>query len=549
MPASRSPMPGAHTKPAQKLRMFNWNKVNQTSAQGTVWESIKDDTVDLNLDEITSLFAVQPAKPAKKPVAKSTERKQVSLIDAKRSTNVGIQLHRLGLNAAQVKRAVMRMDQTVLTAETLEMLIKCLPTTEEYELIYNHVEDNPEDKDRLPDVENFFYEVGGVPHAHVRVQGLMALARGSTDLDYIREKVMVIKRVMQEVRDSSDLKRVLRVVLAIGNALNAGSNRGEASGFRIDDLTRLKDTKTVDNSMTLLHFVAQKLVELEEHCELDLRVSLPSLMEACEVVLDELKKTLNDFNASLQVCTESLAIVAKKPEPVRRTTAKQRAMDAHITSGIVKDPRPAAAKKEDTDTVYSTVMTAFIERHSAMAVDVAVLLDQATRDFEAFAKSLGEDPHTKPEQLFGILKSFAADLLEAHNANLARNNQADAKKGLRVKRQAQQFNRMERDERERKNIRGKAPDIVPKLRIGKSQDPPPQSKPAASPSPRLGGLQVKPVGARVTKPQTARHTIAKRTATLDDLHQAVLQSVQEHDVTTMDTAELIIAMTPRLAAS
>lgn len=532
-------MPG---RPVQRLRTFNWNKVNQTSAQGTVWEAIKDDAVSLNLDEIASLFAVQPAKQPKKAAPKPNERKHLNLIDTKRCTNVGIQMHRLGLSAAEVKRAITRMDHTVLSGDTLEILLKCLPTTEEYELIYNHVTDNPEDQERLSDVERFFLELGAIPHANVRVQGLTALAKGSGDLDYICEKVRVMKRAMQEVRESGDLKRVLRVVLAIGNALNAGSNRGEASGFRIDDLTRLKDTKTVDNSMTLLHFVAQKLVELEDHCELDLRVSLPSLGPACEVSVDELKRLLTDFNASLKICTESLSIVAKKTEPVRRTTAKQRAMDQHISSGLNRDSRPALKPETDAIALYTTVMSSFIDKHAAQAVDVAVLLDQVTRDFETFAKSLGEDPRMKPEQLFGMLRTFSGDLLEAHHANQQRLNQADAKRGARVKRQAQHFNRLERDERERKNSQSRGTtELVPKLRLGKPQET--EGKPSASP--RLA----KPIGTKVTKPQTARYAFVKRTATLEDLNKAVLHSVQTHDLSTMDTAELIIAMTPRLAAS
>eukprot|EP00300_Choanocystis_sp_HF-7_P014570 c18734_g1_i1.p1 GENE.c18734_g1_i1~~c18734_g1_i1.p1 ORF type:complete len:469 (+),score=115.76 c18734_g1_i1:90-1409(+) len=439
------------------------------------------------------------------------------------------------------------MDQTLLTPDVLEILLKCLPSAEEAEIIRNHLANNPDDQEKLSDVEQFFSEMSSVPHAQVRVKGMVALVKGSQDLDFIREKVKVMKKVMQEVRESSDLKRVLRVVLAIGNALNAGSNRGGASGFRIDDLTRLKDTKTVDNSMTLLHFVAQKLVELEEHCELDLRVSLPSLNEACEVVLDDLRRMLNDYNSDLKDCSTSLQIIEKKPEPIRRTTAKQKAMDEHITSGISKDPRPITTKEKEMDpeTLYNVTVTAFVDRQAAQAVDVAVLLDQVTHDFETFAKSLGEDPHTKPEQLFGVLKSFAADLLDAHNTNVARQSQTSgANRNIRVKRQAQQFNKMEREVRERKNSRGVAPDIVPKLRIGKNVE----EKEPESPSKMISPGRVAKA-ARVTKPQTARHMFMKKTATLDDLNRAVLLSVQEHDVTTMDTAELIIAMTPRLAAS
>ncbi len=49
------------------------------------------------------------------------------------------------------------------------------------------------------------------------------------------------------------------VVLAVGNALNAGTGRGEAYGFQIGSLEKLRDTKTSNANMTLIHFIAQKV--------------------------------------------------------------------------------------------------------------------------------------------------------------------------------------------------------------------------------------------------------------------------------------------------
>ena len=45
-------------------------------------------------------------------------------------------------------------------------------------------------------------------------------------------------------------------MLFIGNILNAGHNKGQSFGFDIDFLPKLRDTKTADNSQTMLHFIA-----------------------------------------------------------------------------------------------------------------------------------------------------------------------------------------------------------------------------------------------------------------------------------------------------
>ena len=50
--------------------------------------------------------------------------------------------------------------------------------------------------------------------------------------------------------------KLLELVLFIGNYLNAGHNKGQSYGFDIDFLPRLRDSKSADNSQTMLHFIA-----------------------------------------------------------------------------------------------------------------------------------------------------------------------------------------------------------------------------------------------------------------------------------------------------
>ena len=48
------------------------------------------------------------------------------------------------------------------------------------------------------------------------------------------------------------------MILACGNYMNGGNRqRGQADGFAIDILPKLKDVKSKDNSMTLLHYIVR----------------------------------------------------------------------------------------------------------------------------------------------------------------------------------------------------------------------------------------------------------------------------------------------------
>ena len=58
--------------------------------------------------------------------------------------------------------------------------------------------------------------------------------------------------------DAIHFPQVLGVVLACGNYMNGGNRqRGQADGFAIDILPKLKDVKSRDNSITLLQYVVR----------------------------------------------------------------------------------------------------------------------------------------------------------------------------------------------------------------------------------------------------------------------------------------------------
>jgi len=65
----------------------------------------------------------------------------------------------------------------------------------------------------------------------------------------------------KEVCRSRRLKKLLELVLALGNYMNQGQ-RGNASGFRIASLNKIVDTKSsINRRVTLLHYLA----EVSEH--------------------------------------------------------------------------------------------------------------------------------------------------------------------------------------------------------------------------------------------------------------------------------------------
>ena len=65
---------------------------------------------------------------------------------------------------------------------------------------------------------------------------------------------------LQVLMTGERVKSILALVLAIGNYMNGGTTRGQADGFGLEILPKLKDVKSKDNSHNLLQFVVQQYV-------------------------------------------------------------------------------------------------------------------------------------------------------------------------------------------------------------------------------------------------------------------------------------------------
>ena len=60
------------------------------------------------------------------------------------------------------------------------------------------------------------------------------------------------------VKNSSKMRRLLEIILAIGNYMNS-SKRGPAYGFKLSSLDTLCDTKSADKKISVLHYIQETI--------------------------------------------------------------------------------------------------------------------------------------------------------------------------------------------------------------------------------------------------------------------------------------------------
>lgn len=98
-----------------------------------------------------------------------------------------------------------------------------------------------------------------MPHYEQRLRSLHYKKRFQVTLNEISPRISSVMEASREVARSRRLRRLLEVVLALGNYMNRGA-RGNASGFRLASLNRLADTKSsAAKGTTLLHYLVQIL--------------------------------------------------------------------------------------------------------------------------------------------------------------------------------------------------------------------------------------------------------------------------------------------------
>ena len=140
----------------------------------------------------------------------------------------------------------------MLPQDKLNMLIGVLLGDEDKAL----VTDYDGDTTVITTVDRFFYTIYKVPRLERRLKAARLRFTFDGIANDIRARHRVVLAAFNAVNNSSSLRATLEHVLAIGNFLNGGTNRGGAYGFKLDSLTKLSTVKSADNSMTLIHYLA-----------------------------------------------------------------------------------------------------------------------------------------------------------------------------------------------------------------------------------------------------------------------------------------------------
>jgi archaellum component FlaC len=279
--------------------------IKKNIAEGT-------NNVKLELDTLEQLFGVKKEDKSAQPLnskANANTVELVSLIDPKRSYNLGIQLTSLRMPYATIKKGIIEMDETTLGPK-LGVLMKVAPQDDELEQINNY----DGDVKLLAEPEKFFYEIKDIAQLPNRLDTWNFKIRFEADYHVLLPDIESILLASKEMQESKSFLEMLTIILAMCNFLNAKGRKKNTMGFKLSSLTKLSDTKTVDNKSNLLSY----LVEYVERAKPDLlqfTKELPNVIVAKRVSVASIKETLSGMNKSLNQVKKQLDLLTNKVSP------------------------------------------------------------------------------------------------------------------------------------------------------------------------------------------------------------------------------------------
>ncbi|KAJ3606332.1 hypothetical protein NHX12_025853 [Muraenolepis orangiensis] len=287
----------------------------------SLWNSLEQPSL-VNSGEFEDLFAKVTQQAHRKPLSqayqkKAKTRKIVKLLDSRRSQAVGIFISSLHLEMKDIKHAVLKVDNSLVDLETVEALYENRAQPEELQKIRNHYETSDQEQLKLLDKpEQFLYELSQIPDFAGRAQCIIFQSAFTDTIGSIRHKVQIVSSVCRALRERASVREVMALVLALGNHMNGGSRvRGQADGFGLEILPKLKDVKSRDNRMSLVDYVVfYYLHNVDQDAGTDRSVfPLPEpqdLFMAGQVKMDELNGELRRLGRDLAVCEKDVLKVS-----------------------------------------------------------------------------------------------------------------------------------------------------------------------------------------------------------------------------------------------
>lgn len=429
-------------KPNAKTKRVPWDKVDVKKIQNTFWSQANDERYEnlVRFGELESLFSASGKSAEKKEAEAPVQaKKEVTVIDPKKNREIAIALGRVKISLEDIKKFLLDMDLSAIEVQVLEAIQKQLPTKEEIEALSQfRNKPNPD----LSKADQFLLAIMDIPMLSERISALLLRRRFDENVAEITPEVSAVKTASEGVRYNRNFQALLEIILLIGNYMNAGSHNERSYGFKLSFLNQLRDTKTIDNKSSLLHYIVD-LAEEQRQELFTLKDELSSVTSASRVVLSNVHGNIEYLRKGVDEMEKALK------------TYK-------------------AQKKQMAGDKFEETMEGFVNELKAQVEKLVKDEAQMIAKYEECAQFYGINPKDMgPDEFFRILSTFFADFQLAREEN-ARVREAARKEAERVR--ELELRRMKEQAKKRRTLileeegdqKGVMDELIDSLRTGEA---------------------------------------------------------------------------------
>lgn len=271
------------------------------------------------------------------PKEKKKKVEAVQLLEQKRAHNVGILITSLRLDISVIESAILNFDVSVIGTEKLQQIHEVAGTQEEISLIDRHLKQFPDAQ--LSKAERFLYDLSRIPQFHERVNCIMHEIKFAELLVSIENTLSTFKLTCSSLTSKSSIQEIFAIILTLGklecvwcvlcltflsllgNYMNGGNrDRGQADGFGLEILNKLKDVKGKDNGSNLLEYVVKIYIKqfypnVSSMENVAFPLVEPADIEKCSIVVfSDIENELNELNKILRQTSNLVKSVLSKGE-------------------------------------------------------------------------------------------------------------------------------------------------------------------------------------------------------------------------------------------
>uniref|UniRef100_A0A8C6TUC8 Diaphanous-related formin 2 n=1 Tax=Neogobius melanostomus TaxID=47308 RepID=A0A8C6TUC8_9GOBI len=420
-------------KPETVMKRVNWTKiVPQEMAENCFWIKVKEEKFeDPDLFAQLSLCfssqsrgkaAVSPDETDDRMQQFKKKAKELRILDAKTAQNLSIFLGSFRLPYEEIRDIVLEVDEERLSESLIQNLIKNLPEQKELSALA----ELKSEYDDLVESEQFGIVMSSVKLLRPRLNGILFKLTFEEQVNNIRPDIMNVTFACEEVKKSEGFSKLLELVLLVGNYMNAGSRNAQTFGFNINFLCKLRDTKSIGQNTTLLHFLAEKCDE-----------NYSEIMRFPE----ELEHVESASKVPAEILKSSLATMERHIQRLENDITNFPKSDDHRTSFVY------------CEFSFTPFPHGFCKHSREQYDKLSIMHKNMQKLYESIGNYFAFDPHAvSVEDFFGELANFRMLFMEAMKENHKKREMEEKIKRAKLAKEKAEREKHERQQKKKQLI-------------------------------------------------------------------------------------------------